>query len=56
MKRRKINTRKKKICLFAVIYTALFACLALWLDSIFASADRTFIWKVDGLSQHVVAL
>ena len=56
MKERKINTRRKKICIFIVVYTALFACLALWLDSIFAAAGRTFIWKVDGLSQHIVAL
>lgn len=56
MERRKINTRRRKICLFIVIYTVLFACLALWLDSIFAAAGRTFIWKVDGLSQHIVAL
>lgn len=56
MERRKINTKKKKIYLFIVTYTVLFVCLALWLDSIFASAGRTFIWKVDGLSQHVVAL
>lgn len=50
------NYKIRKICIFAFVYTGLFACLALWLDSIFASANKTFIWSIDGLSQHVVAL
>lgn len=54
MERLRIN--KKKICVFIVTYSILFFCLALWLDSIFASANKTFIWGTDGLAQHVVAL
>lgn len=56
MKQRKINKSAKKYFLFVTIYTVIFCCLALWLDSIFASANKTFIWGVDGLAQHVVAL
>ena len=48
--------KRKKLCIFVVIYSILFCCLALWLDSIFASSNKTFIWSVDGLAQHVVAL
>lgn len=54
MKERMI--KRKKLCIFVVIYSILFCCLALWLDSIFASSNKTFIWGVDGLAQHVVAL
>lgn len=53
---KKQMTNKKKIIIFTVTYSILFCCLALWLDSIFASANKTFIWGVDGLAQHVVAL
>lgn len=52
----KLNKRRQKIGIFAVVYTVIFCCLALWLDSIFASANKTFIWGIDGLAQHVVAL
>ncbi len=46
----------KKTIIFLGVYSILFGCLALWLDSIFATANKTFIWGIDGLAQHVVAL
>ena len=56
MKKRTNQKRIRKRYVFAVLYTAIFCCLALWLDSIFASANKTFIWGTDGLAQHIVAL
>lgn len=55
MKTRLIREYRKKIY-FIGLYSTIFMALALVLDRIFAAENKTFIWRIDGLSQHVVAL
>ena len=55
-----MNNNKKSqvrnILGFVSIYTFIFLCLAFVLDRIFDSEGKTFIWSIDGLFQHVIAL
>lgn len=41
---------------FLLQYTGLFAALALVVFSPFIIGERSFVWKIDGLTQHVKAL
>ena len=55
MKTGLIREYRKKIY-FIGVYSIIFVALALVLDRIFAVENKTFIWGIDGLSQHIVAL
>ena len=50
------NSQVKNILGFVSVYTFIFLCLAFVLDRIFDSEGKTFIWSIDGLFQHVIAL
>ena len=50
------NSQVKNILGFVSVYTFIFLCLAFVLDKIFDSEGKTFIWSIDGLFQHVIAL
>lgn len=50
------NSQVKNILGFVSVYTFIFLCLAFVLDRIFVSEGKTFIWSIDGLFQHVIAL
>lgn len=50
------NSQVKNILGFVSVYTFIFLCLAFVLDRIFDSEGKTFIWSIDGLFQHAIAL
>lgn len=50
------NSQVKNILGFVSVYTFIFLCLAFVLDKIFDSEGKTFIWSIDGLFQHAIAL
>lgn len=50
------NSQVKNILGFVSVYTFIFWCLAFVLDKIFDSEGKTFIWSIDGLFQHAIAL
>lgn len=53
----KMNHGKiRKIGWFIALYTIAFCIVALTLDRIFSAEGKTFVWSMDGMAQHVVAL
>lgn len=53
----KMNHGKiRKIGWFIALYTIAFCIVAFTLDRIFSAEGKTFVWSMDGMAQHVVAL
>lgn len=50
-----MNSKLKKVRVF-LIYTLIFAVVEAVLIAIFRKYDKSFIWNVDGLEQHIINL
>lgn len=45
-----------KPCLFLILYTICFFIASNVLISVFVGENKSFVWKMDGMAQHIVAL